>query len=527
MKLRMINYDDSIRNELRSWLEEDIEQETSLITLSRVLLFKGDYGKSEKYNKIFLKQLPFDDPNRAAICNNLGYTYLKMNKFADALDYLNTSIDLYLKPNAYNYILNLNDNLACAYNNKGLVLMYQGEFTRALECTEKSLELRQDNSTLDKKRRDRLAVERSYCHENLGLLYKDMTNYDLSLYHLQKTLDIRNEKLPSNHYLTAQIYNNLSRVYLLMNKFSLKTFEYMEQALIKQIQSLPDDHPHRGSMYSTLGEAYYNQAQYSLAFSNFERALHIYQSVRTRNPLLEAVAFSNMGSVMKAQEDFDGALTTFLQALAIIEHEKPHHPDVVRCLVNIGSAYRGNNDRHNAMIYFDRGLKFCQSYLTEDSQMTAVCSSSLASVLNENEYDLAMEYCQRAITIYEHIGLPNHPSVVGCHKQRGHLYRQRGDPHSALTCYEKALFHCREASLSQRHSLWVQIYTSCAYEYNSIHDYHRELEGYEHALQHMPNDSLELPRIHKVMTSCRKRIIEADVRQTIMYILDKITTLIE
>lgn len=45
----MVNYDDRIRNELRSWLEEDIEEETSLMTLSNFLFWRGDFGKSEKY----------------------------------------------------------------------------------------------------------------------------------------------------------------------------------------------------------------------------------------------------------------------------------------------------------------------------------------------------------------------------------------------------------------------------------------------------------------------------------------------
>ncbi len=49
MKLHMVTYDDRIRNELREWLKEDIEQETSLITLSNFLFCRGDFKKSEKY----------------------------------------------------------------------------------------------------------------------------------------------------------------------------------------------------------------------------------------------------------------------------------------------------------------------------------------------------------------------------------------------------------------------------------------------------------------------------------------------
>jgi len=45
----MVNYDDRIRSELRHWLEEDIEQETPLMTLSNFLFLRSDFEKSEKY----------------------------------------------------------------------------------------------------------------------------------------------------------------------------------------------------------------------------------------------------------------------------------------------------------------------------------------------------------------------------------------------------------------------------------------------------------------------------------------------
>ena len=45
----MVNYDDQIRSELRKCLEEDIEEETSPLTLSQFLFWRGDFEKSIKY----------------------------------------------------------------------------------------------------------------------------------------------------------------------------------------------------------------------------------------------------------------------------------------------------------------------------------------------------------------------------------------------------------------------------------------------------------------------------------------------
>ena len=115
-------------------------------------------------------------------------------------------------------------------------------------------------------------------------------------------------------------------------------------------------------------------------------------------------------------------------------------------------------------------------------------------------------------TFIQRIGLPHHGSVIGALEQQGHCYRQCHAHHSALKCYEKAIFHCHEASFLQRHSLWVQIYTSYTYEYYSMQQYYRALEEYEHALEHIPDELLELSRIHTTMDLCRKKCIEEDVR---------------
>lgn len=117
-----------------------------------------------------------------------------MTRLTDALQNLNQSIDLYLKNKTSYLLVTFNRRLACAYNNKGLVLHGLGDFTAALECIQKSLDLRQNDVTLSETQQDRLAVERSYCHENLGLLYNDMSNYKLALHHLQEALNIRNSK---------------------------------------------------------------------------------------------------------------------------------------------------------------------------------------------------------------------------------------------------------------------------------------------------------------------------------------------
>jgi hypothetical protein len=58
-------------------------------------------------------------------------------------------------------------------------------------------------------------------------------------------------------------------------------------------------------------------------------------------------------------------------------------------------------------------------------------------------------------------------------------------------------------------------------------EYHRALEEYEHALQHITEESLEIPRIYANMELCRRKIVEIDVRQTMTFLLDEVVKLPE
>ncbi|CAF2104122.1 unnamed protein product [Rotaria magnacalcarata] len=147
-------------------------------------------------SKIFLDELPPTDFDLSVVYNNLGHTYKKVGNFKKALDHFNVSIDLYLKPSESKHIININRKLGCVYNNKGLVSRDLREFDDALEYINKSLALRHADGTLSEKQGQLLAIERSYCHENLGILYKDTCKYELAVHHLEQTLDIRKKNLP-------------------------------------------------------------------------------------------------------------------------------------------------------------------------------------------------------------------------------------------------------------------------------------------------------------------------------------------
>ncbi|CAF1516281.1 unnamed protein product [Didymodactylos carnosus] len=88
-------------------------------------------------------------------------------------------------------IVNFNRDVAAAYNNKGLVHQYLGEYDEALLNIYKSLDLRQDDATLSDQQCQRLVVERSYSHENLDLLHKVKAEYVEAQEEFERALSTR------------------------------------------------------------------------------------------------------------------------------------------------------------------------------------------------------------------------------------------------------------------------------------------------------------------------------------------------
>ncbi|CAF1036818.1 unnamed protein product [Didymodactylos carnosus] len=113
---------------------------------------------------------------------------------------------------------------------------------------------------------------------------------------------------------------------------------------------------------------------------------------------------------MLEQGKFAEALSKFLHTLDINEKYMPRHPNYAEALNNVGFTYK-NGDIMNATDYFNRALEFCQTHLSETHEMTAITYLALELIMNEDQYQLAVDYINRATAIYNHLKL-------SCHQNR-------------------------------------------------------------------------------------------------------------
>ena len=132
--------------------------------------FKG--GKLDLAIKEYTQAIQLD-PNLALAYNNRGLIYDEQGKY-----------DLALAD--YNQALEIDPNLALAYNNRGIVYYQQGKYDLALAEFNKALEINPED-------------DKSYY--NRGLVYGSQGKYDLALSDFKKAIEINPELAEAYQYV--------------------------------------------------------------------------------------------------------------------------------------------------------------------------------------------------------------------------------------------------------------------------------------------------------------------------------------
>jgi tetratricopeptide (TPR) repeat protein len=225
---------------------------------------------------------------------NIGYGLLAKNYFELAgkngqKDFINTSFELeyhYRTMGAYAYALQLNDAVlkqnidevtnSDALNNKGVLYYLMGNYEKALENLEKSLEIR-----LSIKPKDKQRLSESYI--NVSLIYRIRDTFDKALKYLKKSFEYKT-KLKDRKGISI-IYNNKSQVFYAKGNFP-KAKQYLEKCL--NIQREIHDFKGMATVHNNLGAIAHQSGDIPEALKHLAEALKIqrqyddvYQKVKT------------------------------------------------------------------------------------------------------------------------------------------------------------------------------------------------------------------------------------------------------
>ena len=193
-------------------------------------------------------------------------------------------------------------------------------------------------------------------------------------------------------------------------------------------------------------------AQYTEAKAAHARALKICKEIYRADHPHVAVCINNIGIVLLAIGDFEGAREHFERALGISEKTfAPDHPTIATRLNNLGAALYGLGDFEGARDHFERALRIREETLGHNHPDVANTLGNLAAVISElGDLRGARARHEMALEIDEGVYGFNHPTISRHLENLGNMLSKLGDFEGARDHLERAL-RIREDTLGRNH----------------------------------------------------------------------------
>ncbi len=199
----------------------------------------------------------------------------------------------------------------------GTSLVQQGSIRAGLEKLLEAAKLDPTNSAI---------------HQELALAYRDLEEFQLSLDHFKKALELRPE--------FPQAWNNMGTVYLLLGQWDL-AINCFQMAVGDILYRTPN------FAYSNLGLAYIKKEQYQKAIDSFQKALKFAPSY--------SPARTNLGLALERMNRWEEAMDAYQDAISVDPEYPASHFHLGRLYMRFNRNSEAAEELHQTIKLDPRG----------------------------------------------------------------------------------------------------------------------------------------------------------------------------
>ncbi len=237
-------------------------------------------------------------------------------------------------------LLEVDELIARAYENKALCYFYNNKHAEAIEIFRKELAIWHK---LDKYAKEARA------YTDIGLLNSQSGELDSALFYYRIALGLyseANDKLGQVHTINkiALVQRRLGNLNVALDKYFIALKMAVNNNLIEE----------EGSTCNDIGIVYRHLNKRNLALNYFNRAIKIYEELSDTNKL--GVLFNNIGSIYVLDNNTDSAMIFFEKSLKIYTDLK-NWIFVSKILSNISYIVYEQGDYDKALEYANRALE--------------------------------------------------------------------------------------------------------------------------------------------------------------------------
>jgi tetratricopeptide (TPR) repeat protein len=196
----------------------------------------------------------------------------------------------------------------------------------------------------------------------------------------------------------------------------------------------------QGITKTNLGFLYLNQGRNDRALETLQQAIHDFEKANKGSGLEAAQAMTYLGLVYKSTGKHAQAEEQLLMALSLRQRLlKGDHELIAASYNDLGFAY-GEIDNDKALDYYEKALTIYQKLHGKEHPKIAIASTNIgftyrALIL----YGDAVNNLETALKIWEKVYTRPHPSKAFVLLNLGKTYLAMGDKKAALGYYDKAL----------------------------------------------------------------------------------------
>lgn len=269
--------------------------------------------------------------------------------------------------------------VASAYNNMGIIYMFQSDFVEAMKCYETSLTIYKEAGNND-------GIAKAY--GNMSGIYMYLGNYPEALKINFAALKLQEEVKDTSGI--ASRHSNIGQLYLYQKKYR-EALNYFNTAL--KLYTSVNDKEGMAIALNNAGIAYMNQGNNQEALKNYQEASVIYKEMENKYGM--ATSFNNIGIIYDRLGNYPEAIESYLAALNI--NEKDGNEDITASsLINLGVIYTRLHKSKDARMYLMKALQLSRE--TDNLQTMSSAYSNLG-ILDSSvgDYKGAYRNYQKAI----------------------------------------------------------------------------------------------------------------------------------
>ncbi len=215
---------------------------------------------------------------------------------------------------------------------------------------EKSIRYGKEALSLAEKKDDK--KEKAAALRNIGIAYRNMSNYDKALEYLLTALNIRKEL--GDRQSIADSLHHLGIVYDYLNNYD-KSLEYHEKAL--KIQEEAGYRKGIADSFHNIGIIHHLSKQHNDALQYYRRGLEIRQDIQDTQGV--AASLNNIGVLYMDVLNYQESMDYFLDALQIFDQMGQKY-EVANIENNLGKLGIETQKYDVALEHLERGLKIAQ-----------------------------------------------------------------------------------------------------------------------------------------------------------------------